>query len=206
MIVQDFISAAYNQLTQKWATMLIGDDWLLAYINFALADIYSYEWREWAFMYNTEKVIVWNLVDTTIITTMDKPIIKLLACRDLWDTDYKEVQFRIKHWLSLRENWDAYFNPFGTILKLYNNITSPINYSIDRIWWFNAVQTKTETLPIPDAFCWALFDFTMAYCMPQFWQYWDNKELNYYTKARNKLAELAKVSSYQVKQLNPNIR
>ena len=93
MLVKDLVNnSIYRGTNQKLQTVLAWRTAIVSAINFALSDIYTYEGKEWTFMYDRTIVKPWDEwwkdnVETEIIE-LDKPIKKIFIVEEL-DKDWK---------------------------------------------------------------------------------------------------------------------
>ena len=226
MLVKDLVNnSIYRWTNQKLQTVLCGRTSIVAAINFSLSDIYTYEGKEWTFMYN--KTIVrpgeteeWNEKADTQVLTLDKPIKKIFTIEDL-DSKSEKVDNAMKpaippfpgpEWkIQLIEptvgvedlkDRELYFKPGTKQLYLPNNKNR--GYVIHWISFFNPVEWDDE-IPLPEHFLWTLYNITMTYLYPINGQYWDNKDANSYQKAQAQLVNLAKTDMFQINSVRGNI-
>ena len=224
MYVKDLVNnAIYRWTNQKLQTVLAGRTAIVSAINFALDDIYTYEWKERTFMYN--KTIIkptdewWDDEFNTLAITLDKPIKKIFIIRSLDDNSekvdtssiaaippYPGPERKIKlieptPWVEDLKDNELYFKPWTTQLYLPNNKKG---YVIHRVSFFNPVDWDSE-IPLPDYFLWALYNLTMCYLYPITGQYWDNKETNTYNIVQTQLVNLAKTDAFQLNWVTGNI-
>lgn len=207
MTLQEFINTIYAWLTQRGATLFVSEDALLNFTNYALNDIYSYEWRYWSFMYQQSEQIVipeWT-TDKFYTITLPVPLVRVLNVYDkklTYSLSAKQLHLKQVD-LNIEESWDCFFLPMKKTFKIYNNIEW---YQLDYIWWFNRITDTSTELPIPDSFVHALYDLTMAYILPVYAQYGENRETNIYQRWLTKLKELAKSDSLEILQVSSNIK
>lgn len=226
MLVKDLVNnSIYRWTNQKLQTVLCGRTSIVAAINFSLSDIYTYEGKEWTFMYN--KTIVkpgeveeWNEKADTQVLTLDKPIKKIFTIEDL-DSKGEKVDNAMKpaippfpgpEWkIQLIEptvgvedlkDRELYFKPGTKQLYLPNNKNR--GYVIHWISFFNPVEWDDE-IPLPEHFLWTLYNIVMTYLYPINGQYWDNKDANSYQKAQAQLVNLAKTDMFQINSVRGNI-
>ena len=226
MLVKDLVNnSIYRWTNQKLQTVLCGRTSIVAAINFSLSDIYTYEGKEWTFMYN--KTIVkpgetedWKDKADTQVLTLDKPIKKIFTIEDL-DSKSEKVDNAMKpaippfpgpEWkIQLIEptvgvedlkDRELYFKPGTKQLYLPNNKNR--GYVIHWISFFNPVEWDDE-IPLPEHFLWTLYNITMTYLYPINGQYWDNKDANSYQKAQAQLVNLAKTDMFQINSVRGNI-
>lgn len=226
MLVKDLVNnSIYRWTNQKLQTVLCWRTSIVASINFALSDIYTYEGKEWTFMYN--KTIVkpgetedWKDKADTQVLTLDKPIKKIFTIEDL-DSKSEKVDNAMKpaippfpgpEWkIQLIEptvgvedlkDRELYFKPGTKQLYLPNNKNR--GYVIHWISFFNPVEWDDE-IPLPEHFLWTLYNITMTYLYPINGQYWDNKDANSYQKAQAQLVNLAKTDMFQINSVRGNI-
>ena len=224
MLVKDLVNnAIYRGTNQKLQTVLCWRTAIVSAINFALDDIYTYEGKEWTFMYN--KTIVkptdewWNDSSLTEVITLDKPIKKIFIVEEL-DSKSEKVDLLRKpsippfpgpEWViklieptpgveELKED-ELYFKPGTNQLYLPNNKRW---YVIHWISFFNPVDWEDE-IPLPEHFMGCLYNITMTYLYPINWQYWDNKDANSYQKSMTQLVNLAKTDAFQINSVKGNI-
>ena len=198
MLVKDLVNnSIYRWTNQKLQTVLCWRTSIVASINFALSDIYTYEGKEWTFMYN--KTIIrpndyewWDSKAETQVITLDKPIKKIFIIEDL-DAKSEKVDLNMlpaippfpgPEWkIKLIEptvgteelqDRELYFKPWTKQLYLPNNKNR----------WYNIVMT---------------------YLYPINWQYWDNKDANSFQKAQTQLVNLAKTDMFQINSVKGNI-
>lgn len=226
MLVKDLVNnSIYRWTNQKLQTVLCWRTSIVAAINFSLSDIYTYEGKEWTFMYN--KTIVkpgeveeWNEKADTQVLTLDKPIKKIFTIEDL-DSKSEKVDNAMKpaippfpgpEWkIQLIEptvgvedlkDRELYFKPGTKQLYLPNNKNR--GYVIHWISFFNPVEWDDE-IPLPEHFLWTLYNIVMTYLYPINGQYWDNKDANSYQKAQAQLVNLAKTDMFQINSVRGNI-
>ena len=223
MLVKDLVNnSIYRGTNQKLQTVLTWRTAIVSAINFALDDIYTYEGKEWTFMY--DKTIVkptdeiWKKDNKTQIIELDKPIKKIFIVEELdkdgkvdllkkpsippfpgpeWNIKLIEPEVWVEE---LKEN-ELYFKPGTKQLYLPNNDKW---YIIHWISFFNPVDWDSE-IPLPEHFIACLYNLTMTYLYPINWQYWDNKDANSYNKAMTQLVNLAKTDMFQINSVKGNI-
>ena len=226
MLVKDFIkNSLYRGTNQKLQTVLLWDTAVVNAINFALSDIYTYEGKEWTFMYD-KKTLTWDsTTDKNIVLTLDSPIKKVFLVHDKNDNRYPATlyntnttmkqnmpstyddRFQIIHTEPTEgiENLNShqlYFKPWSKSITIANNNNQW--YVLHYVHGFDFVGIE-DTLPIPDMFLWALYNIVMTYLYPINWQYGDNKDANSYNKAKDQLVNLAKSDSFQNQQIIWNV-
>lgn len=232
MLVKDLVNnAIYRWTNQKLQTVLCWRTAIVSAINFSLDDIYTYEGKEWTFMYN--KTIIrpdeyvddkwnplWDKNAQTEVITMNKPIKKIFIIEELDDKSEKVDLLRKPaippfpgpEWAiklieptpgteELREN-ELYFKPGTKQLYLPNNKNK--GYVIHWISFFNPVDWEDE-IPLPEHFMGCLYNITMTYLYPINWQYGDNKDANSYNKSMTQLVNLAKTDMFQINSVKGNI-
>lgn len=223
MLVKDLVNnSIYRGTNQKLQTVLTWRTAIVSAINFALDDIYTYEGKEWTFMY--DKTIVkptdefWKKDNKTQVIELDKPIKKIFIVEELdkdgkvdllkkpsippfpgpeWNIKLIEPEVWVEE---LKEN-ELYFKPGTKQLYLPNNDKW---YIIHWISFFNPVDWDSE-IPLPEHFIACLYNLTMTYLYPINWQYWDNKDANSYNKAMTQLVNLAKTDMFQINSVKGNI-
>ena len=226
MLVKDLVTnSIYRGTNQKLQTVLCWRTSIVGAINFALDDIYTYEGKEWTFMYNKtiirpEEYDKWDDKAFTEIIDLDKPIKKIFIVESL-DKESERVDLARKpaippfpgpEWkIKLTEPtpWteelfprELYFKPGTKQLYLPNNRNK--GYVIHWISFFNPVDWEDE-IPLPEHFMGCLYNIVMTYLYPINWQHWDNKDANSYQKAMTQLVNLAKTDMFQINSVKGNI-
>lgn len=226
MLVKDLVNnSIYRWTNQKLQTVLCWRTAIVAAINFALDDIYTYEGKEWTFMYN--RAIIkpgeydwWDDKALTEVITLDKPIKKIFIIESL-DSKSQRVDLLDKKCIPPfpGPDWkiklieptpgveelfpdELYFKPGTNKLYLPNNKNK--GYVIHWISFFNPVDWEDE-IPLPEHFMGCLYNLTMTYLYPINWQYGDNKDANSYNKAMTQLVNLAKTDMFQINSVKGNI-
>ena len=221
MLVKDLVNnSIYRGTNQKLQTVLMWRTAIVSAINFALDDIYTYEGKEWTFMY--DKTIIkpndkWE-DGKTLEIELDKPIKKIFIIEELNKDGKVDLLNKASippmpgpEWTiklieptpgtaELKEN-ELYFKPGTKLLYLPNNKKW---YVIHWISFFNPVDWDDE-IPVPEHFLACLYNLTMTYLYPVNWQYWDNKDANSYNKAMTQLVNLAKTDMFQINSVKGNI-
>lgn len=212
MLLKDFVgSSIYIGTNQKLQTLLISRAATVNAVNFALNDIYTYEGKEWTFMYH-KKEISWDTTnDKTIIVELPYPIKKLFILEDLnlyeklWVKTEKEYRIRKTEPTVGKSDLkpdEVYFKPGERTIYLPNNDNK--GYILHYVSFYNPIDWE-DAIPIPDHFLWCLYDLTMTYLYPINWQYWENKDANSYNKAQDQLVNLAKTDAFQLSVVVWNI-
>lgn len=215
MKVKDLVTnSIYRWTNQKLQTVLLWKTAIVEAINFALNDIYTYEGKEWTFMYKKEKITWSDTDDKTIMQTLTCPIKKIFRIHSL-DPNYKpnfqwhddEEEYRIvltepTIWEEDLHKYEIYFKPWTYWLYVPNNKNAW--YIVHYVSFFNKLDWESE-IPVPDYFLWTLYNLTMTYLYPIDWEYWDNKDANCYNKAQTQLVNLAKTDAFQMQWVRWNI-
>jgi len=231
MLVKDLVNnAIYRWTNQKLQTVLMWRTAIVSAINFALNDIYTYEGKEWTFMYNKTIVrpsefkvndeLIWDSEAKTEVITLDKPIKKIFIIEEL-DSKSEKVDLLSKKsippfpgpemviklieptpWTEELKEDELYFKPGTNKLYLPNNNNK--GYVIHWVSFFNPVDWDDE-IPLPEHFMACLYNIVMTYLYPINWQYWDNKDANSYNKAQTQLVNLAKTDMFQINSVKGNI-
>lgn len=208
MLVSEFITdAIYRWINQKLPSYLMGPSGITKAINFALNDIFSYEGKYWTFMYTSEEVDTTLLTDTgdvTLEATLTYPIQRIVRIDDMSSTaldKFENVNTEPFDGVRDLEINEFRYHPHTTRLKIYNNKSK---YKIHYIHYFPVVGYD-DVIPLPDLFLGVLYNLTLSYIYPQYWQIGDNRETNVYNKARQQLTDLAKTDSLQLYWVEGNI-
>ena len=215
MKLKDLVTnSIYRWTNQKLQTVLLWKTAIIEAVNFALNDIYTYEGKEWTFMYKKEELNWDETNDKTIFKTLQYPIKKLfrIYSKDRnykpntpwhWDTEeYKIVFAEPTVWIEDLHPFELYFKPWTYWLYVPNNKNSW--YIVHYVSFFNKIDWEDE-IPLPDHFLWTLYNLTMTYLYPIDWEYWDNKDANCYNKAQTQLVNLAKTDAFQMQWVIWNI-
>jgi len=226
MLVKDLVNnSIYRWTNQKLQTVLCWRTSIVAAINFALSDIYTYEGKEWTFMYNKSVIVPsdnedWKDKAQTEVLTFDKPIKKIFTVEEL-DKNSEKVdlnqipsippfpgpEWKINlieptPWVEELKERELYFKPWTKQLYLPNNKNK--GYVVHWVSFFNPVEWDDE-IPLPEHFLWTLYNIVMTYLYPINGQYWDNKDANSYQKAQAQLVNLAKTDMFQINSVRGNI-
>jgi len=205
MLLKDFVtSSIYIGSNQKLQTLLITRAATVNATNFALNDIYTYEWKEWTFMYH-KKEITWEPTDAkTIAIELDLPIKKLFILEDLeayealnrpTDKEYRIRKTEPTPGKSDLKKDEVYFKPGEKKIYLPNNNNK--GYILHYVTFFNPIDWE-DSIPVPEHFLGCLYDLTMTYLYPINGQYWENKDANSYNRAQDQLVNLAKTDAFQL--------
>ena len=212
MLLKDFINnSIYRWTNQKLPSYLLWTNAVVNCVNYGLSDIYTYEGKFRTFMYDE---IVFDT--TTNFTDDDKlvyidvpyPLLRVAYIEDLsWQVDTFETKNIKPSTLSantLLMDGEIYYKQHTKRIRLKNNRNK---YIIHYIHHFDYVTySDTAQLPVPDIFLGALYQLTMGYIYPSYWQQWENKENNAWQKWRQSLTDLAKTDSMQLTWIQYNIK
>lgn len=211
MKVNAFIQSVFASLTQQGSTLLINSDTLLTFTNFGLSDIYNYEGRFWGFQYVVGNTFTTTGASTNFTHTIPENatntiqrLVSLRATRGTTVLD-ESVKFKFKRDGVIGDHRDTYYQQYGTTFKVYDEPNRPINYEYSYVKGFKFLTSLNDELPIPEQFIPALHSFVISYCLVPFGQYSDNKEVNFYQKGLQQLANLAKGDGAQVGTVITNI-
>lgn len=191
------MTTIYKALDQRLASKLLWDDTIVSYINFALADIYSYKWTSWTFMY-WKQDITFSSSNDQITFTLDKPILRVFKVTDNSDN---ELSFDTSNVDEELDNWQIYFRPHEKTIKIKNN-TDWI--TLHYLHTFNSLSTNS-IIPLPDLFLWALFNRVLSYCYPSYWQYWDWKDTVVMSKYIDQMENFRMIDSLQLTWISTEI-
>ena len=213
MLLKDFIlSSVLRWTNQRLPSTLLGPVGLTNYINYALDDIYTFEWRYWTFMYDTielDCVTSFTEADEVVYIDVPYPLLRIMYIEDLsyWTTSYNTT---LEKTSQLSQQFEAlYTKPYDKIdpnhfyfkqhtkrIYLRNNNNK---YRIHYLHYFDRLEyNDTTEIPIPDIFLGALYELVMGYIYPNYWQQGENKEANAFNKGRQQLVDLAKTDSMQL--------
>lgn len=215
MFVKDLVNnSIYRGTNQKLQTVLMWRTAIVSAINFALSDIYTYEGKEWTFMYNKTE-LNWEETDAkTICIELPKPIKKVFILHSKIPTyvekpipplpgpQYKINVIEPTEWIDDLKPDEIYFKPGDNKIYVPNNKNA--GYILHWVSFYNPVDWEDE-IPMPEHFMWCLYNLVMTYLYPIDWQYWDNKDANSYNKAMTQLVNLAKTDAFQINSVTWNI-
>jgi len=204
MLVSDFIlNSVYRWINQKLPSYLLGHQWVVNAINYSLNDLYTFEWKYWTFMYDSFHIDLTAEDPETVVSTvtLPYPILRAVRMKDLWLKKIQQFENvnsepfdGLVDWLEDLADNEFRYKPHGKTIKVKNN---GVGYVLYYIHHFDAVE-YTSTIPVPDIFLWVLYNLVLGYIYPNYWQTWENKEANVFTKARQQLTDLAKTDSLQL--------
>jgi len=222
MKVKDFvINSIYRGTNQKLQTVMMGRDAVVNALNFALGDIYSYQWKERTFMYWKETLTWDTTTDKNIELSLSNPIKKLVFLKPITATNITQAGATYIPQHAVSVDWllyqtinteptegvddlsdkQVYFKPRTTKLWVPNNTAGYILHYISSF----SLLTWEDDIPLPDIFLGVLYNLTMTYLYPITGEYGDNKDANSHTKAKDQLVNLAKADSFQTNQITWNI-
>lgn len=226
---QDLIGSVYGALTSFGPTRLIPKSQMVWFVNFALADVWTYDGRAWAFSL-TQETCEPQVADGTNVKfakTLQYPIYKIKSCWDIKDKTERRLRILSEMPPELGSSsqfpnadlgqWSvgmAYYVPFNRTIWFYNNslpdgaavMTTGAGYKLNYHRYFDTLTgAADEVIPLPDHFLGALHTLTLSYCVPQYLQLGDGKEINMYQKGMAMLANLAKTDNVQTQQVTSNI-
>jgi len=229
MLTNELINSIYGSLSSFGQTRLIPRTTMLSYVNFALSNVWCFEGRVWSFT-NTQELCEPQVSDGTnpsFSKTLAHPIYKIKSCWDIKNETEKncrilsevppEIGSTVAFVTTSLKNWGqgyVHFVPFTKVVTFYNNslpdgaaiMTTGAGYKLNYHRWFIPLTgADGEVVPLPEHFMGCLNTLALSYCAPQYLQLGDNKEINYYQKAKEMLLDLAKTDNIQTQQLTANI-
>ena len=215
MKVKDLVNNnIYRGTNQKLQTVLLWRTAIVGAINFSLSDIYTYEWKEWTFMYNKTKLEWEPTDDKTVCIELPKPIKKVFILHTLNDRQHERPipplpgpQYFIQCieptvWIDDLKPDQIYFKPGDNKIWVPNN--DNCWYILHWVSFYNPVDWEDE-IPLPEHFLACLYNIVMTYLYPINGQYWDNKDANSYNKSQTQLVNLAKTDAFQLNTVIWNI-
>ena len=213
MLLKDFLQWSVLRWTnQRLPSNLLGTIWLTNYINYALSDIYTFEWKFWTFMYDKVEldcVTSFTEADEVVYVDVPYPLLRVLYIEDLsngsnaYTTMTERESFLVQNFECLNIEPTDKIDPGHIYYKMHNKRIYLKNnknkYRIHYVHYYDRVDySETALIPIPDIFIWALYSLTMGYVYPNYGQQGDNKEANAWAKWRQQLGDLAKMDSMQM--------
>lgn len=213
MLLKDFLQSCVLRWTnQRLPSNLLWISGLVNYLNFALNDIYTYEWKYWTFMFDTIELdctTSFTDADEVVYIDVPYPLLRIAYIEDLsnWTQAYVSS---VERWIQLHQQfealnikpydkidyWHYYYKQHTKRIYLRNNKNK---YRIHYIHYFDRIEYSEDAeIPIPDIFDGALYELTMWYVYPNYWQQGENKETNAFNKWRQALSDLAKTDSMQL--------
>jgi hypothetical protein len=208
MTVGKFMQSVYASITQQAATLLVGDESMIAFINMALNDLYAFDGKIWTFKWRDGYEIVEPVDDGKPYYDITLPT-PMCRASVLYDNATKSTsQLKILGSKSIDDiRWQPgviFFRPMSTTLRLARNQGK--GYVLDYIQWFNPISDKTQELPISDPFTSPLHAFVLSYIFPVYAQYGENKETSQYQVAIARMKELMKNDFVQVQNVTSGVR
>jgi len=210
MLVSDILTPLYLEANQQASTLLLWDIWVYNAIDMALCDIYSYEWNNWDFMFQTEEFTfladdptvkvfstVHNISRISAIFNIDKPLPTINKFEVLWSKYHllSENLSKASWPYSLNQTDPKYripvsFKSLGN--TIYLNQAWWMNQAVCYYGWYTAPTALTDTVPVPDAFKSCLRDLALHYILWPKGQYWEQKSWDLFNRWHIKLQHLAK--------------
>lgn len=213
MLLKDFILYSVLRWTnQRLPSWLLGTTGITNYINYALNDIYTFEGRYWTFMYDVVELdctTSFTSADEVVYVDVPYPLLRVMYIEDL-SQGTSIYNTSVERTTKLANQFDAllikpddkidpnhfYFKQHTKRIYLRNNNNT---YRIHYLHYFDRLEyNDTTEIPVPEIFLWALYELTMGYIYPNYWQQWENKEANAFNKGRQQLVDLAKTDSMQL--------
>lgn len=218
MLLKDFIQYSVLRWTnQRLPSNLLWTQWLSNYVNFALNDIYSFEWKFWTFMKDKAVLDCRTFPESTELCYVDVPypLLRVMYIEDnsnetsMYRTAVERQSYLVTQYDSLNieptdkiDPWHYYYKQHTKRIYLRNNKNT---YTIHYLHYYDRLEySDTAEIPIPEIFLWALYSLTMWYIYPNYWQQGENKEANSWAKGRQQLTDLAKTDSMQLSWISWN--
>lgn len=212
MKVNEFIQTLYATITQQSATMLINSDMLLAFTNFGLADIFSFEGRIWQFQVVQGKTFTTTGADIsfthTIADSTTQGIQRIISMRYKKGTEIMQTIGQLKNRQDgIVERPDEIgFITGNTSFIVHDKPGQVLTYEYSYAKSFKMITDLNADLPIPDMFIPALHSLALSYVLIPYGQYADQKEMNMYQKGLQQLSNLAKSDGFQAFGISLNIK
>ena len=207
MKVQDILTPLYQEASQQFATLLLGDEWMYQAMDMALCDIYSYEWNNWDFMNKTEEVEFLETDGETKTFTLTYPIVRVMWLFDIADPlnpqpiefENTSSKYHVASWSCSWTKTPLHFTSLQKpiTLKKNNNSKQWVVY----YGWYTRPEALDDEIPIPEAFKSAFRDLTLHYILWPQWQYWEQKSWDLYTRWMEKLRHLSKSWLKQISKI-----
>lgn len=223
MLVSELMSAFYGSLASFGPTRIVTQQQALAYLNMALAQVWSYDGRAWSWAFFQERFIPAPGLATPEFTVMTQyPVYRIKSNWDLRNkTDKMRILSEIPPQLANSSPYseqpngvwqlgDVFYRPQTKSVSFWNNLQNSGSsddaggYVLNYVRGFVPVATTSEELPVPPAYAGVLMKLMLTHACPNYLQLGDNKEATYYQQAMAMLEDLAKCDGLQVMNLTNN--
>jgi len=205
--VNDFLQLVYGALSQRWANLFITPTNTLRAVDLAVKDILNYEGINWAFQLRVGDTFSTTWADSTFVHTIPTSstefIRRVVSVYVNWN---EQPSLSVKSIPKLHTTKDVYFRFWDSTITVFDQPSQAMDYELAYFVGYKTLTSLEDTLPIPDFFLPALFDFTMSYLMLPFGQYGEWKDQNFYQRATEKMAGILKSNSSQNSNLVINIK
>lgn len=205
--VNDFLQLIYWALSQRWANLFITPTNTLRAVDLAVKDILNYEGINWWFQLRVDESFETSGAWDTYIHTIEwwnKEYLRRIVSISVNDTELSWIT--VKAIPRFQRPNDVYFRFGDSSLTVMDQRGEKMRYTISYFAWYKSLTSLNDTIPVPDFFLPALFDYCMSYLMLPFWQYGEGKDQNFYQRAWEKMAGILKSNSSQNSSLVINIR
>lgn len=205
--VNDFLQLIYWALSQRWANLFITPTNTLRAVDLAIKDVLNYEWINWWFQMRVDDTFTTSWADTTFVHTIPTSATEFVRRIVTVDVNWMvQPNIYIKAIPRLESTKDLFFKFGDSTITVFDQPGQPFTYTISYFVWYKTLISLEDTIPIPDFFLPALFDYTMSYLMLPFGQYGEGKDQNFYQRAGEKMAGILKSNSSQNSNLVINIK
>lgn len=205
--VNDVLQLIYGALSQRGANLFITPTNTLRAVDLAVKDVLNYEWVNWWFQLRVNDTFTTtgsgNTYVYTIPTSSTEFVRRIVSIEANW---VDQIWVNVKAIPKLASTKDVYFRFGDSTITVFDQPWQTITYTISYFVWFKTLISVDDTLPVPDFFLPALFDYCMSYLMLPFGQYGEGKDQNFYQRAGEKMAGILKSNSSQNSNLVINIK
>ena len=200
--VNDFLQLIYWALSQRWANIFISPTNTLKAVDLAVKDILNYEWINWAFQLRTDDTFSTDWTSSKFVHTIPTSSTEYVRRVVYVAMNGSDVgKLKVKAINKIDNSSEVFFRFWDSTVTVFDHVWQPLNYELAYFVGYKSLTSLDQTLPIPDFFLPALFDFTMSYLMLPFGQYWEGKDQNFYQRATEKMAWVLKSNSSQSSNL-----
>lgn len=217
------MSAFYGSLDSFGPTRIVTQQQFLAYLNMALAQVWSYDGRVWSWSLKQERFIpAAGLATKDFAVTTAFPVYRI---KSVWDLRNKTEKFRLLSEMPPGLNdsspfheapngdWErgcVYYSSQTKSIYFWNNLLDNNGtqddggYVVNYFSGFVPVATVSDQLPCPPAFAGVLLKLVLTHACPNYLQLGDNKEATYWQQAMAMLEDLAKCDGLQAQHITNN--
>jgi hypothetical protein len=205
--VNDFLQLIYGALSQRGANLFITPTNTLRAVDLAVKDVLNYEGINWGFQLRVDDTFTTTGAGNTFVHTIPTSTTEFVRRVVAVEMNGIEQQsLSVKAIPRLNSSRDIYFRFGDSSITVFDQPGQPLTYTLSYFVGYKTLVSPEDSLPIPDFFLPALFDYCMSYLMLPFGQYGEGKDQNFYQRAGEKMAGILKSNSSQNSNLVINIK